>query len=356
VEFGYYWLHRFSHEWNTLWSGHIVHHTSEEYNLTTALRQGILQAFFSWMFYLFAAPFFPIQLMMFHYQMNSVYQFWIHTRTIKKLPAILEYILNTPSHHRVHHGRNPQYCDKNYGGTLIIWDRIFGTFEPEEEEVAYGISYSLGSWNPIYLQTHHWFEIWNVFWKTPGILEKFRVLVDRGPEYNYCILHPELMKNPVPPADLHTRPKFDAAMPNIAMSIYGFIHSLLLVVGTFFMMQEASKFSAGKASLCAAALIYGFVTVSALFERKPWATFAETLRLLFSGTLLLQILLPLMVDHCVLDLSCYAQQVVATTNKFATGILALTVLSILYLLIFNYRVGGGGSSSVATKNVVKKEQ
>eukprot|EP01119_Soliformovum_irregulare_P025239 TRINITY_DN9296_c0_g1_i3.p1 TRINITY_DN9296_c0_g1~~TRINITY_DN9296_c0_g1_i3.p1 ORF type:complete len:323 (-),score=45.33 TRINITY_DN9296_c0_g1_i3:643-1611(-) len=160
AEFGYYWFHRFSHEWNSLWAGHVVHHSSEEYNLSTALRQGSISSAFSWVFYLLGAPFFPIRLYLVHIQFNTLYQFWIHTRAIDKLPWPIEYIFNTPSHHRVHHGRNARYIDKNYGGTLIIFDRIFGTFQAEDEDPKYGITYYLGSWNPFYLQFHHWTEIW----------------------------------------------------------------------------------------------------------------------------------------------------------------------------------------------------
>ncbi|MFT4595538.1 MAG: alkylglycerol monooxygenase, partial [Psychroserpens sp.] len=138
VDFFYYWFHRASHQINFLWAAHIVHHQSEDYNLSVALRQSWIQGWFSWTFYL------PLAFIGFNPEIafpiiafNTLYQFWIHTTTIKSLGP-LEWIFNTPSHHRVHHGSNPKYIDKNHAGSLIIWDRMFGTFKQEEDEPVYG--------------------------------------------------------------------------------------------------------------------------------------------------------------------------------------------------------------------------
>lgn len=150
VDFCYYWFHRASHRNNFFWIGHSVHHQSEHYNLSVALRQGYLQTLTSWVFYLpLALIGFPTWMFVTTITLNSIYQFWIHTQTIKKM-GWLEHILNTPSHHRVHHGKNPQYIDKNYAGSLIIWDKWFGTFEPEIALVDYGVTEPLDSWNPFY--------------------------------------------------------------------------------------------------------------------------------------------------------------------------------------------------------------
>jgi len=128
VDFCYYWFHRLAHEWNWSWASHSVHHSSEEYNLSTALRQGTFQPLCSWLFFLpLALIGFSPRLFSIHVQFNTLYQFWIHTKLLPKL-GWLEYIINTPSQHRVHHGRNPYCIDKNYAGTLCIWDRMFGTF------------------------------------------------------------------------------------------------------------------------------------------------------------------------------------------------------------------------------------
>ena len=160
VDFFYYWFHRLAHEISIMWGSHAVHHQSEEYNLTVALRQAWYQGAFSFVFYL------PLAIMGFRPEMFFVisalvtlYQFWIHTKLINKMPAPFEYIFNTPSHHRVHHGVNPQYIDKNHAGTLIIWDRMFGTFEPEVEEVVYGITKQSKSWNPIWLNFEYWVDL-----------------------------------------------------------------------------------------------------------------------------------------------------------------------------------------------------
>lgn len=153
VDFLYYWAHRMSHESNLLWLGHVVHHQSEDYNLSVALRQGALQKLFTAPFYLpLALIGFSPEWFLYILAWNTLYQFWIHTEKIGKLGP-LEWILNTPSHHRVHHGRDPKYIDKNHAATLIIWDRLFGTFQKEEERPHYGITKNVGSFNPI---TAHW--------------------------------------------------------------------------------------------------------------------------------------------------------------------------------------------------------
>lgn len=177
VDFFYYWFHRMSHQVNALWAAHIVHHQSEEYNLTVALRQSWFQGWFSWVFYLPLAlvGFDPIMFLTLS-SFNTLYQFWIHTRAIKSMGP-LEWILNTPSHHRVHHGSNPKYIDRNHAGTLIIWDRIFGTFQKEEEEVYYGITTPLASWNPIWANVHYWDELLKTARKSPRWVDKINVFL-----------------------------------------------------------------------------------------------------------------------------------------------------------------------------------
>ncbi|XP_038653410.1 alkylglycerol monooxygenase isoform X2 [Scyliorhinus canicula] len=179
VDFAYYWLHRMSHEVNILWAAHQVHHSSEDYNLSTALRQSVLQKYFSWVFNLPMALFIPPSVFAVHLQFNLLFQFWIHTEIIGNLGP-LELILNTPSHHRVHHGRNKYCLDKNYAGTLIIWDRIFGTFEPENEKVIYGLTHPINAFEPFWVQCHHLLYIWKTFYATPGISNKLSVIF-KGP-------------------------------------------------------------------------------------------------------------------------------------------------------------------------------
>ena len=152
LDFLYYWFHRLSHEISILWASHAVHHQSEDYNLSTALRQTSTGFLFGWIFYLpmFIAGF-PLEVIVTVKAVNLIYQFWVHTQHIRQLGP-LEAVLMTPSHHRVHHAQNARYIDKNYGGMLITWDRLFGTYEPErkDEPVIYGVRKPLQNWNPFW--------------------------------------------------------------------------------------------------------------------------------------------------------------------------------------------------------------
>lgn len=159
VDFCYYWVHRFAHEVAVLWAAHQVHHSSEYYNLTTALRQSLTQQFTSWIFYMPLALALPPSVFAVHIQLNLLYQFWIHTELIKDLGP-LEWIFNTPKHHRVHHGRNLYCIDKNYGGILIIWDRLFGTFASETDKVIYGLVYPIRKFEIFHIQFHYYLYLW----------------------------------------------------------------------------------------------------------------------------------------------------------------------------------------------------
>lgn len=151
-DFLYYWFHRFSHEISILWASHAVHHQSEDYNLSTALRQTSTGFLFGWIFYLpiFIVGF-PFEVVVTVNAVNLIYQFWVHTQHIGHLGP-LEAVLMTPSHHRVHHAQNERYIDKNYGGMLITWDRLFGSYEPEsdDEPVIFGVRKPLANWNPFW--------------------------------------------------------------------------------------------------------------------------------------------------------------------------------------------------------------
>ncbi|RPD46654.1 sterol desaturase family protein [Paracnuella aquatica] len=160
-DFSYYWFHRTSHRVAWFWASHVVHHSSQHYNLAAALRQtwtGNLTGSFLFWAWMPLAGFHPIWVL-FMQQISLIYQFWIHTELVHKLPKPFEFILNTPSHHRVHHGSNPKYLDKNHGGILIIWDRLFGTFQPEEERPTYGLTQNIGSFNPFVVAFKTWGEL-----------------------------------------------------------------------------------------------------------------------------------------------------------------------------------------------------
>ncbi len=162
-DFTYYWFHRTAHRIRWFWASHVIHHSSQHYNLSTALRQtwtGTLSLSFAFRLPLFLIGF-PPKMILFCAGLNLVYQFFIHTEVVKRLPFGLEYWLNTPSHHRVHHGTNARYLDRNYGGVFIIWDRMFGTFEAErdDEPVRYGIVRNLATFNPLWVAVHEWVAI-----------------------------------------------------------------------------------------------------------------------------------------------------------------------------------------------------
>ncbi|XP_048882956.1 alkylglycerol monooxygenase [Brienomyrus brachyistius] len=179
VDFGYYWLHRLSHEMNILWAAHQVHHSSEDYNLSTALRQSATQQLGSWIFYLPMALAVPPSVFAVHVQFNLLYQFWIHTELVTTLGP-LEWVLNTPSHHRVHHGRNRYCIDKNYGGTLIIWDRLFDTFTPETDKIIYGLTHPINTFEIMSIQFFYYPYLWGRFWSSPGVTDKLSVVL-KGP-------------------------------------------------------------------------------------------------------------------------------------------------------------------------------
>jgi sterol desaturase/sphingolipid hydroxylase (fatty acid hydroxylase superfamily) len=159
----YYAFHRSAHRVRWFWASHVIHHSSQHYNLTTALRQ-TWTGFWSLSF-AFRLPLlligFDVRLVLFVAGINLIYQFWVHTEAVWRLPFGLEYVLNTPSHHRVHHGSNPRYLDRNYAGVFIVWDRMFGTFEAErdDEPVRYGLLHNIATFNPVLTATHEWVAI-----------------------------------------------------------------------------------------------------------------------------------------------------------------------------------------------------
>lgn len=156
----YYAFHRAHHEIRLLWAIHVNHHSSEHYNLSTALRQPWLEPLVGQLFWL-PLPLlgFPVEAVLFQQVVNLLYQYWIHTEQVDRMPPWFERVFNTPSHHRAHHGSNPEYLDKNYAGILIIWDRWFGTFEPEVAPVRYGLTKNIRSYNPFWIAFHELFAI-----------------------------------------------------------------------------------------------------------------------------------------------------------------------------------------------------
>jgi sterol desaturase/sphingolipid hydroxylase (fatty acid hydroxylase superfamily) len=173
----YYWSHRMAHTLNLFWAGHVIHHSSEEYNLTTALRQGS-SSILGW---IFSIPLLmlgvPAEMFVTCMALNLIYQFWVHTRHIDKLWPWFEWLMVTPSHHRVHHAQNAVYIDKNHGGVFIIWDRLFGTFQAEldDEEIIYGVRRPLQSFNPVWGNLQVWWSLIVDAWRTRSWWDKLRI-------------------------------------------------------------------------------------------------------------------------------------------------------------------------------------
>jgi sterol desaturase/sphingolipid hydroxylase (fatty acid hydroxylase superfamily) len=177
-EFSYYWFHRVSHECRLFWASHVVHHSSQRYNLSTALRQTWTGGFMSFVFWIWLPIVgFPPMMIMTMKAISLLYQFWIHTELIRSLGP-LEAVFNTPSHHRVHHGANPRYIDRNHGGTLIIWDKLFGSFEPESaaDPVRFGLTKDIHTYNPVRIAFHEWADMFRDVWTAPGWRNKLRYI------------------------------------------------------------------------------------------------------------------------------------------------------------------------------------
>lgn len=179
LDFWRYWAHRFAHEQRFLWGTHVTHHSSPNYNFAVSFR-------LSWVDQIKLVFFLTIPLLGFHpivffisHQLAVLYQFWIHTELIRKLPAPIEYVFTTPSHHRVHHAINPRYIDKNYGSTFIIWDRMFGTFQEEDEQPVYGITEPPNTYNPVHLSFHVFYDIWRDLKKARNFREAWLLVFGR---------------------------------------------------------------------------------------------------------------------------------------------------------------------------------
>ena len=178
-DFCYYWFHRISHESRLFWASHVVHHSSKKYNLSTALRQTWSGSFYTFIFW------FPLILIGFHpvlvlvqMSISLIYQYWIHTELITKMPKWFEAVFNTPSHHRVHHATNPQYLDRNHAGIFILWDKLFDSFEPEVEKPIYGLVANIGTHNPFKVAFTEWYKMLNDFFTSKtSIINKFKYLI-----------------------------------------------------------------------------------------------------------------------------------------------------------------------------------
>jgi sterol desaturase/sphingolipid hydroxylase (fatty acid hydroxylase superfamily) len=187
-DLAYYAFHRSAHRVRWFWASHVIHHSSQHYNLSTALRQ-TWTGFFS-LNLIFRVPLlligFPVEMVLFVGALNLIYQFWIHTEVIGRMPRWFEAVMNTPSHHRVHHATNARYLDRNYAGVFIVWDKMFGTFTPERDDdrPRYGIVKDLGSFNLLWAAFHEWIGMARDVWAAPTLKAKWNYMV-RPPGWSH---------------------------------------------------------------------------------------------------------------------------------------------------------------------------
>ncbi len=271
VDFCYYWFHRASHRVMIAWATHAPHHSSEDYNLAVALRQGPIQPLCSRFFYL------PLALVGVKYEMfavlvsvNTLYQFWIHTELIDRLGP-LEWIINTPSHHRVHHGCNGRYLDKNHGGILIVFDRLFGSFVDERDTPIYGTVKPAGTWNPLVAS-------WLPF---ADIVAKLRASRSLGDIWRSVWAPPEWLPAAMTAAPPVTgaRAKFDAR-PSRGAMIYASLQFVVVLGASVVYLVAAPTLRFEETTVVALWLTASYGGVGGVLDGRAWAPAVEVLRLL----------------------------------------------------------------------------
>jgi len=282
-DFLYYWFHRISHERQFFWGSHVVHHQSEDYNLSTALRQTSTSFLTTWVFYI---PCFflgmPISMFVSIASAHLIYQFWVHSQHIPKL-GVFEWFMVSPSNHRVHHAQNADYIDKNYGGLLIIWDRLFGTYKAEDEkqQAIYGIRVPLQSWNPIWANLHIFAGMLRDIWHTNRWSDKFRVL------WSKTGWHPEDMveRFPQQKSDLE---QFEKYNPQRSSRINGaiIVQYLLLAVLHFWSAGQSTVLSSALMWAVVIAQVAVLIVIGAVLEGKAYARPFEYTRLLGLSSML----------------------------------------------------------------------
>ena len=274
VDFTYYWWHRASHRINAMWAAHIVHHQSEDYNLAVALRQAWFTGTSSWVFDLpLALLGVPPVAYATSAAISLLYQFWIHTQTIDRLGP-LEHVLNTPSHHRVHHGTNAAYIDKNYGGILIVWDKLFGTFEPEVEPVSYGTITPLASFNPVWANFDYWAKLARLAVAAPRLRDKLAVWI-KPPEWRPEGLPPVRIPTD---AELAERPLY-AVPSSPAIDLYATVQFVPAIAATTAILFTKDHAPLWVTAVAGTLTVVTVMTATALYEARRWAVPTEAARL-----------------------------------------------------------------------------
>ncbi|SEA16599.1 sterol desaturase family protein [Microbulbifer marinus] len=275
-DFCYYWKHRFAHEINIFWADHLVHHQSEDYNLTTALRQPCGGLPIGWIFYLpLLLIGLPAELMITAGAIDLIYQFWVHTQKFPKV-RWMEWIFVTPSNHRVHHAQNKVYVDKNYGGVFIIWDRLFGTYqeELEQEPCIYGVRKPLNSFDPLAANLQHYKRMALDAWYTKSWWDKFTLWFRRT---GYRPADAEAAM-PVPSSDLEHFQRFD---PQIGRGrrAYALLQHLFYSAATLALLWYAQQLEFSQQLVAVALLALGLIVNGRILNGHRWARTAELVRL-----------------------------------------------------------------------------
>nr|XP_042908282.1 alkylglycerol monooxygenase [Parasteatoda tepidariorum] len=268
TDFGYYWMHRMIHQINILWAIHETHHTPEDMMFTSPMRNHIFLLPIHWITYMPMAFAIPPTTYLVHYQISIIYQYWLHSEIVDKLPAPLEYVLSTPSHHRAHHGRNRRYIDKNFGGFLIIWDRIFGTFEAEdpEEKPLYGCTTQMKSFNPLIIQTRHFIHIWKKFNEYEKWTDKLSVIF-KGPGWSPgkpWVGNIEDIPHPAPHFD-----KYDPQMP-LLYKLYTMLHFVFILTTYMMMALNMSIISKVAISAIATFICIGCISLGFMLDNSQY--------------------------------------------------------------------------------------
>ncbi|AZF50309.1 sterol desaturase family protein [Pseudomonas sp. R2-7-07] len=275
-DFCYYWLHRLGHERNILWAAHSVHHQSEDYNLTTALRQTSTGFLLSWIFYLpLAVLGVPLVVFVSVASLNLLYQFWVHTRHVPKL-GWFEVFFVTPSNHRAHHAQNALYMDRNYGGVFIFWDRLFGTFQEEDdnEPVIFGVTTPLASWNPLWANLQFYAQLWSDARRTENRWDKLRIWFMRTGWRPADVK----ARYPITKPDLARFRKFEVPL-DTRQQVYVAVQFAVYVGFGSYLMNFAEGLPTAALVLGWGAMALGLFTLGVALENRPWALKAEGVRL-----------------------------------------------------------------------------
>ena len=274
-DLSYYWLHRSHHQIKVLWASHVVHHHGEEFNLSTALRQTGTDFLFKWIFY---TPMLllgiPVEIFVTVAALNLIYQFWVHTEHIGRL-GVLDYILVTPSNHRIHHAQNKEYIDANYGGVFILWDRMFGTFIDERDDLKpiYGTSKPLNSWNPLWANLEVWSEMIKDTWRTRRWRDKIALWFSK-PKWRPADVSE---KYPIKKNDLTQFRKFDTKTSLFA-KIFGFTHLVFVSIYTQGVLFNSASIVYVDLMLISFNIVTLMVFASFMYENRVFVYYLELIR------------------------------------------------------------------------------